>query len=251
MTNKKQPETNPARPGDGIESGDKGRRQLLKSLGAGGALYAGSQGLPAAWNKPVIESITLPAHAQTTGGVLAGTFQLAVADRGAPTPDVLDGGNVEYATSVPDSTDHRVSAFAGALLSELGPLDAHAAPVTTTSTPTTLAPTTFPPTTFPPTTLSTSTTAAPTTPGPSGPSCPVGDCGELRFTDDKGSFILTVRGKSASGVVKTKPAVIAGVSHRVTDVDDLANPTTARITAFAGDCAPVELVAIRAPGRCP
>ena len=46
------------------------RRKLLKNLAAGGVVGAA---LPAVWSKPVIDSVILPAHAQTTGpGVIVG-----------------------------------------------------------------------------------------------------------------------------------------------------------------------------------
>jgi hypothetical protein len=43
------------------------RRRALKALTAGGAL-AGVSSLPQRWSKPVIDSIVLPAHAETTDG---------------------------------------------------------------------------------------------------------------------------------------------------------------------------------------
>lgn len=42
------------------------RRQLLKGVGLGGAALAVTQ-----WTRPVVESVVLPAHAQTTTGALA------------------------------------------------------------------------------------------------------------------------------------------------------------------------------------
>lgn len=41
------------------------RRRLLKALGLGGGTATVSQ-LPSAWSKPIVESVVLPAHAQTT-----------------------------------------------------------------------------------------------------------------------------------------------------------------------------------------
>lgn len=49
---------------------EESRRKLLKKLAAGGVAGAA---LPAVWSKPVIDSVVLPVHAQTTGvGVIVG-----------------------------------------------------------------------------------------------------------------------------------------------------------------------------------
>jgi hypothetical protein len=40
-----------------------GRRKLLKSLAAGGGVWTTSKVLPESWQKPVVDSIILPAHA--------------------------------------------------------------------------------------------------------------------------------------------------------------------------------------------
>ncbi len=45
---------------------DQSRRKLLKSIAAGsGAIIAGKS-LPESWSKPVVDSVMLPAHAQTS-----------------------------------------------------------------------------------------------------------------------------------------------------------------------------------------
>jgi hypothetical protein len=45
---------------------DKARRKLLKSIAAGsGAVFAGNK-LPESWSRPVVNSVLLPAHAQTS-----------------------------------------------------------------------------------------------------------------------------------------------------------------------------------------
>ena len=46
----------------------EGRRRLLKALAVGGGAVVVGASLPAAWTKPVIESVVLPAHAQASGG---------------------------------------------------------------------------------------------------------------------------------------------------------------------------------------
>ncbi len=55
------------------------RRKLLKSIAAGGSAVVVGKNLPESWHKPVIDTVTLPAHAATTddSGSAAG---------GAPTP---------------------------------------------------------------------------------------------------------------------------------------------------------------------
>jgi len=43
------------------------RRKLLKGLAAGGGAITTSKLLPESWGKPILDAITLPAHAQATG----------------------------------------------------------------------------------------------------------------------------------------------------------------------------------------
>ncbi len=45
----------------------KERRRTLRTILAGGVLASGSEALPRTWTKPIVESIVLPVHAQTTG----------------------------------------------------------------------------------------------------------------------------------------------------------------------------------------
>ena len=45
----------------------EGRRRLLKALAVGGGAVVVGTSLPAAWTKPVIESVVLPAHTQASG----------------------------------------------------------------------------------------------------------------------------------------------------------------------------------------
>ncbi|MDZ7842753.1 MAG: twin-arginine translocation signal domain-containing protein [Gammaproteobacteria bacterium] len=53
------------------------RRSALKRLGAGGVAAGAAAALPGAWTRPVVESVMLPAHAQTSG-VPDGEFGLEV-----------------------------------------------------------------------------------------------------------------------------------------------------------------------------
>lgn len=56
---------------------DQSRRRTLKTLGFGGGLGAAGFVLPQNWSRPVVESVVLPAHAQTTVSLddVTGTFQ--------------------------------------------------------------------------------------------------------------------------------------------------------------------------------
>jgi hypothetical protein len=42
------------------------RRKLLKSIAAGSGAIVAGKSLPESWSKPVVDSVMLPAHAQTT-----------------------------------------------------------------------------------------------------------------------------------------------------------------------------------------
>src|SRR5690606_15413149 len=46
---------------------NKARRRLLKGIAAGGGTIAAGASLPERWTRPVVEAVSLPAHAQTTG----------------------------------------------------------------------------------------------------------------------------------------------------------------------------------------
>lgn len=45
------------------------RRDALRKILAGGGIVVGAESLPGNWSKPLIDSVVLPAHAQTTGDV--------------------------------------------------------------------------------------------------------------------------------------------------------------------------------------
>ena len=45
---------------------DKSRRKLLKSIAAGSGAIVAGKSLPESWSKPVVDSVMLPAHAQTS-----------------------------------------------------------------------------------------------------------------------------------------------------------------------------------------
>jgi hypothetical protein len=53
---------------------NSGRRKLLKSLTIGGAATVTAKSLPGEWKKPVIDTVLLPAHAQTSPPVITPDF---------------------------------------------------------------------------------------------------------------------------------------------------------------------------------
>ncbi len=59
------------------------RRELLKALSLGGGAVAVTR-LPATWSSPVVDAVTLPAHAVTSGPVLSGSTVVQNADAGGP-----------------------------------------------------------------------------------------------------------------------------------------------------------------------
>ena len=66
------------------------RRKLLAALGAGGVVTSQTS-LPQAWTRPVVETLMLPAHAQTTAPATGGESRLGADDTGPCTPDCGDG----------------------------------------------------------------------------------------------------------------------------------------------------------------
>jgi hypothetical protein len=53
-----------------MKMSDKSRRKLLKSLAAGSGAIVAGKSLPENWTKPVVDSVMLPAHAQTSAPLL-------------------------------------------------------------------------------------------------------------------------------------------------------------------------------------
>lgn len=56
---------------------DKARRKLLKTIMSGGGAIVAAKSLPENWTKPVVDSVMLPAHAQTspcTACLVAATY---------------------------------------------------------------------------------------------------------------------------------------------------------------------------------
>jgi hypothetical protein len=50
------------------EQANKARRKLLKTIAAGGGVVVAGKSLPDSWTRPVVDSVMLPAHAQTSPG---------------------------------------------------------------------------------------------------------------------------------------------------------------------------------------
>lgn len=61
-----------------VESTETARRNILRKIVAGGSLGAGAAMVPSSWTRPVVGSVLLPAHAQSSGlpfvgfGIIAG-----------------------------------------------------------------------------------------------------------------------------------------------------------------------------------
>lgn len=49
------------------------RRKLLKSIAAGSGAIVAGKSLPESWSRPVVDSVMLPAHAQTSAQIYAST----------------------------------------------------------------------------------------------------------------------------------------------------------------------------------
>lgn len=69
------------------------RRRLLKSIVAGGGAISATSQLPASWSRSVIESVVLPAHAQTTEAPLTPQQRTEILNPGDtwPAPENLVG----------------------------------------------------------------------------------------------------------------------------------------------------------------
>ena len=54
------------------------RRKLLKSMAAASGAVIAGKNLPETWSRPAIESVVLPAHAQTSPGSFSGTLTASI-----------------------------------------------------------------------------------------------------------------------------------------------------------------------------
>ena len=59
------------------------RRKLLKSIAAGSGAIVAGKSLPESWSRPVVDSVMIPAHAQTSPCAYTLTFIL-FDEQGAP-----------------------------------------------------------------------------------------------------------------------------------------------------------------------
>ena len=75
------------------------RRDLLKGLAGGAAIYAGQEVLPDSWSKPLIESVVLPSHATMTSDDDGSSDEEAdscdLEDDGRGDQGIDDGGRVD------------------------------------------------------------------------------------------------------------------------------------------------------------
>jgi len=53
---------------------DKKRRRLLKSIAAGSGAVITGKTLPESWTRPIVDSVALPAHAETSPACCEGVF---------------------------------------------------------------------------------------------------------------------------------------------------------------------------------
>lgn len=78
---------------DSKNARNSARRRLLKSVVAGGGVLATGKLLPENWARPVVQSVVLPAHAQTSPGSFDGLFdtgELLVDASGSRPGSILD-----------------------------------------------------------------------------------------------------------------------------------------------------------------
>jgi hypothetical protein len=73
---------------------DQSRRKLLKSIAAGSGAIVAGKSLPESWSRPVVDSVMLPAHAQTSCQAVDDEFTIVsvgsqVATGSVPAPGVL------------------------------------------------------------------------------------------------------------------------------------------------------------------
>jgi hypothetical protein len=60
-----------------INMSDQSRRKLLKSIAAGSGAVIAGKSLPESWTKPVVDSVMLPAHAETSPAAPTGPLAVA------------------------------------------------------------------------------------------------------------------------------------------------------------------------------
>jgi hypothetical protein len=74
------------------------RRKLLKSIAAGSGAVIAGKSLPESWKRPIVDSVMLPAHAQTSG--CSGCFPHGLGSSIRYTPGTYPEGTVgEFRTT--------------------------------------------------------------------------------------------------------------------------------------------------------
>ena len=85
---------------------DTSRRKLLKSIAAGSGAIVAGKSLPESWSKPVVDSVILPAHAQTSLACSESIVYTNIIDPGT-------GFVIPWPTTYLDSTPWGYSPTAG------------------------------------------------------------------------------------------------------------------------------------------
>jgi len=89
---------------------NENRRKLLKSLAAGSGAVIAGKSLPESWSKPVVDSVMLPAHAQTSPSPC--TPCLVAATYCAGSGNGTGGGSIDIAVSINGTVSVDHSGFA-------------------------------------------------------------------------------------------------------------------------------------------
>ncbi len=98
------------------------RRKLLRALTLGGGAVTLSQ-LPTTWSKPAIDSVVLPAHAQTTMNPLSGSQTILFQD------DAVHGGQFAHRERGQQWLDHLLPTAHAGLGPSSGNVQAYAEPM--------------------------------------------------------------------------------------------------------------------------
>ena len=67
------------------------RRKLLKGIAAGSGAFVAGKSLPESWSRPVVDSVILPVHAQTSASNFSSTIALVFDDSAPGSNNMLAG----------------------------------------------------------------------------------------------------------------------------------------------------------------